>query len=131
MYYVTLTCCTKSLLRQKLTWRFRLSMGHFCWAAGNIFTQHNASCKLEQHCSFGLKFNVPVDFQTFLDFEKINKQSALGYFNYVFENNSRKGLIEQNTRKFNILKLLRDFRHLHKLSLKCIVFSVSKGRRQY
>ena len=42
--------------------RFRLSMGHFCWAAGNIFTQHNARCKLEHHCSFGLKFNVLVDF---------------------------------------------------------------------
>ena len=47
---------------QKLTWRFRLSMGQFRWAAGNIFTQHSARCKLEHHCSFGLKFNVPVDF---------------------------------------------------------------------
>ena len=26
------------------------------------FTQHNARCKLKHHCSFGLKFNVPVDF---------------------------------------------------------------------
>ena len=62
MYYVTFICRTKWLLRQKLNWRFRLSMGHFCWAAGKIFTQHNARCKLEHHCSFGLKFNVPVDF---------------------------------------------------------------------
>ena len=29
---------------------------------GNIFTQHNARCKLEHHCSFDLKFYVPVDF---------------------------------------------------------------------
>ena len=45
-----------------LTCRFRLSMGHFCWAAGKIFTQHNTRCKLEDHCSFGSKFNVPVGF---------------------------------------------------------------------
>ena len=33
--------------------------------SANILTQHkqhNARCKLEHHCSFGLKFNVPVDF---------------------------------------------------------------------
>ena len=29
---------------------------------GNIFTQYNARFKLEYHCSFGLKFYVPVDF---------------------------------------------------------------------
>ena len=61
-YYITFICCTKWLPRQKLTCRFRLSMGHFCWAAGKIFTQHNARCKLEEHCSFGSKFNVPGGF---------------------------------------------------------------------
>ena len=59
---VYLICCTKWLQRQTLTWRFRLSIRHFCWAAGNIFTQHNVRCKLEHHCSFGLKFNVPGGF---------------------------------------------------------------------
>ena len=54
--------CTKWLRRQELTCRFRLSMGHFCWAAGKIFTQHNTRCQLEDHCSFGSKFNVPVGF---------------------------------------------------------------------
>ena len=33
-----------------------------CWAAGKIFTQHNKRCKLEDHCSFGSKFKVPVGF---------------------------------------------------------------------
>ena len=33
-------------LPKKLTRRFRLSIGNFCWAAGNIFTQHIARCKL-------------------------------------------------------------------------------------
>ena len=56
------SCCTKRLRRQKLTCRFRLSMGHFCWAAGKIFTQHKTSCKFEDHRSFGSKFNVPVGF---------------------------------------------------------------------
>ena len=44
VYYVTFICCRKWLLGQKLTWRFRLLMGHFCWTTGNIYTQH--SCKL-------------------------------------------------------------------------------------
>ena len=56
------------------------------------------------------------DFQTFLDFEK--NKSALGYFNYVFENNSLKGLFGQNMKKLKILKLSRDFRYLQKLALK-------------
>ena len=43
----------KMARRQKLTCRFRLSMGHFCWATAKIFTQHNTRCKLEDHCIFG------------------------------------------------------------------------------
>ena len=53
VYYVTFICCTKWLRGQKLTCRFRLSMGHFYRAAGKIFTEHNTRCKLENHCSFG------------------------------------------------------------------------------
>ena len=36
--------------------------GTLFWVAGEIFTQHNTRCKLEDHCSFGSKFNVPVGF---------------------------------------------------------------------
>ena len=38
----------------------------------------------------------------------------LGYFNYVFENNSLKGLFGQNKKK---LKVLQDSRYLQKLAL--------------
>ena len=42
----------------------------------------------------------------------------MGYFNYVFENNSLKRLFGQNTKKLKILQLSRDFRNLQKLALK-------------
>ena len=44
----------------------------------------------------------------------------LGYFNYVFENNSLKGLFGQNKKKLKILKVLHDSRYLQKLPLKCV-----------
>ena len=56
-------------------------MGHFCWAAGKIFTQHNTRCKLEDHCSFGSKFNVPVGFlslRSLLKFANVRKFSSSG-----------------------------------------------------
>ena len=42
----------------------------------------------------------------------------MGYFNYVFENNSLKGLFGENKKKLKILKLSRDSRYLQKLALK-------------
>jgi len=54
----------------KLTHRFRLSTGHFCRAAEEIFTQHNMKYKLNYHRSFGLKFNVPVGFLWFTNWLK-------------------------------------------------------------
>ena len=48
----------------------------------------------------------------------LKKIKRLGYLNYVFENNSQKGLFGQNTKKLKILKLSRDFRYLQKLALK-------------
>ena len=50
-----------------------------------------------------------------------NNQSASGYFNYIFEDNSLKGLFGQNMKKLKILKLSRDFRYLQKLALNIII----------
>ena len=48
-------------------------------------------------------------------------QSASGYFNYIFEDNSLKGLFGQNMKKLKILKLSRDFRYLQELALNIII----------
>ena len=61
------------------------------------------------------------EIQTLLDFEK--NKSALGYFEYVFENNSLKGLFGQNTKKLKILKMSRDVRYLQKLAPKVAQYS--------
>ena len=46
--------------------------------------------------------------------------SALGSFNFIFENNSLKALFGQNIKKLKILKLSPDFRYLQKLALKSL-----------
>ena len=46
----------------KIDLSFPALIGTLLLDSGKIFTQHNASCKLEDHCSFGSKFNVPVGF---------------------------------------------------------------------
>ena len=48
----------------------------------------------------------------------LKRIKRVGIFNYVFENNSLKGLFGQNMSKLKILKLSRDFRYLQKLALK-------------
>ena len=60
--------------------------------------------------------------QTILDiFLKLSsilkKLKRVGIFNYVFENNSLKGLFGQNAKKVKISKLSRDSRYLQKLAL--------------
>ena len=44
----------------KIDLAFPALNGTLLLGRGNILTQYNARCKLECHCSFGFKFNVPV-----------------------------------------------------------------------
>ena len=53
----------------------------------------------------------------------LKKLKRVGYFNYVFENNSLKGLFGENKKKLNILKLSRDARYLQKVALKIKLIS--------
>ena len=92
------------------------------WFAKRSLVEVNAfSCTSEKEMhNFTLFWTTAAvqndDFQTFLDFEK--NYSALGYFNYVFENNPLKGLFGQSKKKLKILKLSQDSRYLQTVAHK-------------